>query len=57
MPFSIRRFPRVHLALPPNGLLLKMPYRFIRGCQLLPRSNEYVLSGWFFVLDLQRSRP
>ena len=41
----------------PNGLLQKMPYRFIRGCQLLARRAACVLCGWLLSLDVQRSRP
>ena len=41
----------------PKRLLLKMPYRFNRGYQLLPRSSACVLCGWFLSLDLQRSQP
>jgi len=41
----------------PKYLLLKMPYRFIRGCQLHARSSISVLCNWFPSLDLQRSRP
>jgi hypothetical protein len=41
----------------PIRLLLKMTYRFIRGCQLLARSSAGVLCGWFYSPDLQRSRP
>ena len=41
----------------PKMLLLKMPYRFIKGYQLPARSNACVLCGWFLSLDLQRSRP
>jgi hypothetical protein len=42
---------------PQMYLLLKMPYRFIRGCQLRTRNGEYVLCDSFFSLDLQRNRP
>jgi len=41
----------------PKRLLLKMPYRFNKGYQLLARSSACVLCGWFLSLDLQRSRP
>ena len=40
-----------------NGLLLKMPYRFSRGCQLLERRSAGVLCGWLLSLDFGRSRP
>jgi hypothetical protein len=40
----------------PKMLLLKMPYRFNTGYQLLARSSACVLCDWFFSLDLQRSR-
>ena len=41
----------------PKRLLLKMPYRFNKGYQLLARSSACVLCGWFLSLDFQRSRP
>ena len=41
----------------PKMLLLKIPYRFNKGYQLLPRRSACVLCGWFLSLDLQRSRP
>jgi hypothetical protein len=41
----------------PKRLLLKMPYRFIKGYQLRARSSASVLCGWFLSLDFQRSRP
>ena len=41
----------------PKLLLLKMPYRFNTGYQLLAPSSECVLCAWFFFLDFQRSRP
>jgi hypothetical protein len=41
----------------PKRLLLKMPYRFIRGYQFLARSSACLLCGWFHSMDLQRRRP
>ncbi len=41
----------------PKMLLLKMPYRFNKGCQLLAGSSACLLCGWFLSPDLQRSRP
>ena len=41
----------------PKMLLLKMPYRFNTGYQLLAPSSAGVLCAWFFSLDFQRSRP
>ena len=41
----------------PKRLLLKIPYRFNRGYQLLARCSTCVRCGWFLSLDLQRSRP
>ena len=41
----------------PKRLLLKMPYRFNKGYQLLVHSSACVLCGWFFSLDLHWSQP
>jgi hypothetical protein len=41
----------------PKMLLLKMPYKFNKGCQLLAGSSACLLCGWFLSLDLRRSRP
>ena len=41
----------------PKYLLLKMPYRFNTGYQLLACSSACVRCGWFLSQDIQRSRP
>jgi hypothetical protein len=43
--------------LPPKYLLLKIPYRFNTGYQLLACNSVRLLRDWFLALDLQRSRP
>jgi hypothetical protein len=41
----------------PKRLLLKIPYRFNTGYQLLTQSSAHGLCDWFLSLGLQRSRP
>jgi len=41
----------------PKMLLLKMPYRFNTGYQLLAPRSAWVLCSWFLSSDLQKSRP
>lgn len=41
----------------PKYILLKIPYRFNTGYQLLARSSACVRCDWSLSQDLQRSRP
>jgi hypothetical protein len=41
----------------PKKLLLKTPYRFNTGYQLLASRSACLLYGWFLSQGFQRSRP